>query len=166
MNKFLLIFLSIILFGCASLPGSDSKYADTSDHRLCFAYLAYPDINVWQKVRRNEILKRNLDCSPYKEEARLYRLEKGTVDGYGQVISAVGELAGKIADDMEEERDKKNAWTAAMRAKADNEIRNESYDCGWTGNPGYENLTCKGSSGTKLRCNMVGPQGYEKLRCK
>ena len=50
-----------------------------SARALCMSFLTTSNENIWQDEKEDVIQKRNIDCSPYVEEARLY-IEKDKLD--------------------------------------------------------------------------------------
>ncbi len=82
--KLILIFLTVLMLNsCSSYStwreSNIEKYDNMSARALCMSFLTTSNENIWQDEKEDVIQKRNIDCSPYVEEARLY-IEKDKLD--------------------------------------------------------------------------------------
>ena len=74
----LIIIVTLASFSLYSCGGMEAwresnieKYQQMSPKKLCLSYLTAHTDNIWQDERNDVIEQRNIDCSPYIEEARL-----------------------------------------------------------------------------------------------
>ena len=103
-NFIILTMLSVLFLGCSS--SLKDRIKNKSDYSLCYDYLTYPSINIWQSDRKEEISARNLNCSKYEKEIRL----ESKIERMGDVMS------NKI-DRLERKLNRNNSYSNKMSYK-------------------------------------------------
>ena len=65
------LFLSFLLLsfinlsGCMTVEEAQARFDRESPQELCMDYLTKPTYNIWYEDRRNAIIRRGIDCTPY-----------------------------------------------------------------------------------------------------
>ena len=84
-------FLLVGLNGCVSNPeATQAEFDQRSPQRLCMHYLTTDGLNIYRPYSKRAIIKRNIDCRPYAEMARIaYENERAM---WNSLYGAVGAL--------------------------------------------------------------------------
>ena len=93
-------------------------YGSFSDQELCISYLTADPINIYQSDRRREINRRNLNCAPWTEMARLkYNQERAAWNSAYSAVESMKKSSGTTQSNTTQNKKSSSkqlyCWTAA-----------------------------------------------------